>query len=176
MKVIVWLGNPWLQYEKTRHNTGFLFVDHFAQVNHFSSFADSKFDGVIAEGVVNGEKTILLKPTTFMNISGQSVQKLANFYHLDMAKDVCVVFDDVSMDFGKVRVRSEWSAGGHNGIKSIIAKCGTQSFFRVKIGIGNNPQWELSDWVLGKFSKTEIEELDEIFIRAGEEVEKWIEG
>jgi len=153
-----------------------LFTNHFARVNNFSAFADSKFDGIISEGTLKDEKIIILQPTTFMNLSGVSVQKLVNFYHLDITKDVCVVFDDVSMDFGKVRTRLEGSAGGHNGIKSIIAKSGTQAFFRVKIGIGNNPQWELSDYVLGKFSKDEIEKLDEIFIQAGELVEKWIEG
>ena len=120
MKIIVWLWNPWIEYSQTRHNVGFIFLDYLDNLWKFEKFRDSKFKWVVSEWIVNGEKIILLKPLTFMNLSWESLNAILNFYKLNIEEDVIIIFDDISMDFGKVRYRSSWSAGWHNGIKSII--------------------------------------------------------
>ncbi|MDD5213702.1 MAG: aminoacyl-tRNA hydrolase [Candidatus Gracilibacteria bacterium] len=171
MKLILGLGNPGNEYTYTRHNIGFLFLDFFASRNGFGSFKlESKFKGEIAFGDIDGEKTILLKPITYMNLSGESLKEVMNFYKIEK-KDFIVIFDDMSMDFGKLRYRENGSAGGHNGVKSIIKYFG-EDFKRIKVGVGFNANFEVSDWVLSKFTKTELEELDKnIFF----EVEKMLE-
>ncbi|MDD4151744.1 MAG: aminoacyl-tRNA hydrolase [Candidatus Gracilibacteria bacterium] len=159
MKIIVGLGNPGIEYQYTKHNVGFLFLDYLASKNDFSPFKnETKFKGEIRIGEINGEKIILLKPSTFMNLSGESLKEIINFYKMEK-KDFIVIFDDLSMDFGKIRFRENGSAGGHNGVKSIIKYFG-ENFKRIKVGIGFNSNFEVSDWVLSKFTKTELDDFD----------------
>lgn len=159
MKLILWLWNPWREYTYTRHNLGFLFLDFFASKNSFWNFKlESKFKAEIRVWDILWEKTILVKPITFMNLSWESLKEIINFYKIDK-KDFIVIFDDMSMDFGKIRYRENWSAGWHNGIKSII-KYFSEDFKRIKVWVWFNPNFEVSDWVLSKFSKTELDELD----------------
>ncbi len=162
MKCIVGLGNPWKVYEKTRHNAGFLAIDFLRDELNFPEFESSKHFGVISEGMIQGERVVLLKPTTYMNASGTSVASLLTFYKL-WAKDLLIISDDIDQDFGKIRYREKGTSGGQNGIKSIIESLWTDSIPRIKIGIGRNDAYEVSDWVLSKFSKNEIETLESVF-------------
>lgn len=156
MKLIVWLGNPGREYANTRHNVGFFMVDILRETLWFPDWVDSRFSWVMSEGNIDGEKILLLKPTTYMNLSGESVSKVVNFYKLDPATDILVLVDDLDMEFAKVRYRREGSAGGQNGIKSIIGQLGTQEFSRIKVGIGRDERYTVSDWVLSKFQKEEL--------------------
>jgi len=168
MKIIVWLWNPWKEYEKTRHNAGFLFLDYLKEKNNFSNFSyESKFKWEISSWNFNWEKTILLKPHTFMNLSWESVRKIFDFYKINL-EDLIIIFDDLSMDFWKIRFRYKWSAWGHNGIKDII-RYFKEDFKRIKIWIWFDSKFEVSNWVLGKFSEENLIDFDrEIFT----EVEK----
>lgn len=158
MFLIVGLGNPGSQYEDTRHNIGFKVVDNIAKEYNIE-FSRQKFKGICGEGFINGEKVILLKPTTYMNLSGESVREVIDFYKLSN-ENVLVIYDDISLDVGRLRIREKGSAGGHNGIKSIIAHLGTDIFPRIKVGVGQ-PNVDLVNYVLGKFSKEEMEVLNE---------------
>ncbi len=162
MKLIFGLGNVGKEYEKTRHNVGFLAVDEFAKKYEFGDFKlESKFKAMISEKIVNREKIVLAKPITYMNLSGESLVLLKSFYKLEV-DDIVVVYDDKDMEFGKIRVRSSGSSGGHNGIKSIIKVLG-ETFKRIKIGIGDkdHPAFSYaSDFVLGRFSEKEFEDLN----------------
>lgn len=158
MFLIVGLGNPGSQYEDTRHNIGFKVVDNIAKEYNIE-INRQKFKGVCGEGFINGEKVILLKPTTYMNLSGESVREVVDFYKLSN-DDVLVIYDDISLDVGRLRIREKGSAGGHNGIKSIIAHLGTDIFPRIKVGVGQ-PNVDLVNYVLGKFTKEEMEVLNE---------------
>lgn len=158
MFLIVGLGNPGSQYEDTRHNIGFKVVDNIAKEYNIE-FSRQKFKGICGEGFINGEKVILLKPTTYMNLSGESVREVIDFYKLSN-DNVLVIYDDISLDVGRLRIREKGSAGGHNGIKSIIAHLGTDIFPRIKVGVGQ-PNVDLVNYVLGKFSKEEMEVLNE---------------
>lgn len=172
MYLIIWLWNPWKEYTLTRHNLGFLFVDYFRQKNNFSEFKwDTKLKGELSNWLINGEKIILLKPQTFMNLSGQSIQLVSNFYKIPK-ENIIIIYDDISMDFWKVRVRHEWSAGWHNGIKSVIEYLG-QEFTRIKFWVWLNQNFEVSDWVLSKFTKEELEELEDIWY---EKIEKEVKN
>lgn len=174
MKLIVWLGNPGKEYASTRHNVGFLFVDFLREQYGFESWKDSKFKGMISEWTHNSEKIILLKPTTFMNLSGESVATLMNFYKINR-EDILVISDDIDMDFGRVRFRDKGSSGWQNGLKSIISHLGSDEFARIKIGIGRDDRYAVADWVLSKFTPTETKNLqEEVFVEAGNLVEKWI--
>ncbi len=159
MKLIVGLGNPGSQYAKTRHNIGFMIVDQIAQDNAASWKNDKKMQAEVAEFLLDGEKIILAKPQTFMNLSGESVQKTVQFYKMQ-PEDVWVVFDDVDVPFGKLKIRKEGSAGGHNGIKSTIQHIG-QEFIRARAGISlNNRAVELSEeYVLKPFRQEEQADL-----------------
>lgn len=153
MFVIAGLGNPDRKYEKTRHNIGFDVIDALANKYNIQ-VKDKKHKALVGTGVIEGVKVMLVKPQTYMNNSGQSIADVMNFYKLDMEADFLVVFDDISLAPGNIRVRKKGSAGGHNGIKSIIACTGTQNFMRVKVGVGEKPQgWDLADYVLGRFSE-----------------------
>jgi len=164
MKIIVWLWNPGEQYPKTRHNVGFMFLDFLALKMNFPEFKDSKFSAQISEKTISWEKIILLKPTTFMNLSWESVSKIINFYKLDFKSDLFIIFDDISLDFGKIRYRDKWSAWWHNGIKSIIEKLGGEEFQRIKIWVWLDEKCEVSDWVLSNFWSEQLKELkDNIF-------------
>ena len=176
MKIIIWLGNPGKQYENTRHNVGYIMVDELRDVWDFPLWSESRFQWVVSEGTVHGEKILLLKPTTYMNLSWESVAKVMNFYKLNPKTDILVLVDDLDMDFAKVRYRKEWSAGGQNGLKSLIEHFATPEFHRIKIGIGRDARYEVSDWVLSKFQKWELEVLkDETFLTVREKIEEWIQ-
>ncbi|MDD3144533.1 MAG: aminoacyl-tRNA hydrolase [Candidatus Gracilibacteria bacterium] len=163
MKLIIGLGNPGNAYNITKHNVGFMFLDYFKKINKFSDFSfESKFKAEISTGLYKGEKTLLIKPQTFMNLSGESLVLICNFYKVDI-NDFLVIYDDLSMDFSKIRFRETGSAGGHNGIKSIISHFGDK-FKRIKIGIGFDSRFEVSDWVLSKFNEEELIDLEnEVF-------------
>jgi len=159
MKIIVWLWNPWEKYKKTRHNTWFLFLDYLKEKENFSDFIlEPKFKAEISNWILKNEKIILLKPQTFMNLSGESVFKIMNFYKIEK-KDFIVIFDDLSMEFSKIRFREKWSAWGHNGIKDIINYL-KEDFNRIKVWIWFNDNFEVSDWVLSKFNDEELEKLE----------------
>lgn len=153
--IIVGLGNPGKEYEKTRHNIGFCFVDKLCDINKVEC-KKNKFKGLTGDLILSGKRCLILKPQTFMNLSGQSVAEAMKFYKIP-AERVIVVFDDISLDAGRLRIRAKGSAGGHNGIKDIIAKIGCDTFPRIKIGVGKkpHPDYDLKDWVLGKFPKNE---------------------
>ena len=150
--MIVGLGNPGKKYEGTRHNAGFDALDFVAE-KWGISVTRSKFDALTGTGTVSGKKVLLLKPQTFMNLSGEAVRKAVDFYKVS-AENVIVIFDDISLAPGKLRIRKTGSAGGHTGIKSIIANIG-QDFPRVKVGVGEkpHPEYDLADWVLGHFTQ-----------------------
>ena len=158
MFLIVGLGNPGKEYDGTRHNIGFAAVDYIADKYNIE-LNRIKFKGVFGEGFIEGKKVILLKPTTYMNLSGESIREVINFYKISN-EEVIVIYDDISLEVGRLRIREKGSHGGHNGIKSIIAKLGTDVFPRIKVGVGA-PKGNLVSHVLGKFSEDEIEVLRE---------------
>ena len=153
MFLIVGLGNPGREYEYTRHNIGFAAIDIIAEKYNID-VNRTKFKGEYGEGFINGNKVILLKPYTFMNLSGESVREAIDFYKLT-EEEVLIIYDDISLEVGRLRIRQKGSAGGHNGIKSIINHIGTDVFTRIKIGVGA-PKGDLVNHVLGKFSKEEV--------------------
>lgn len=159
MFLIVGLGNPGREYDNTRHNIGFHAIDIIADKYNID-VNRIKFKGVYGEGFIGGEKVMLLKPTTYMNLSGESIREVMDFYKLDLDQ-ILVIYDDISLDVGKLRIREKGSAGGHNGIKSIIAHTGSEVFSRIKIGVGQ-PKGDLVNHVLGKFSSEESEILNEV--------------
>ncbi len=160
MKLVVGLGNPGLKYRKTKHNVGFMCLDLYADKKHMKFKQDNKFKGeVLKDG-----NLILLKPHTFMNLSGESVKKAMKFYNIEL-KDVLIIYDDLALPIAKIRIREKGSSGGHNGVKSIIDHVGTDEIQRVKIGIDSNPLIEAKDYVLGKFSKSELKEIDQAIQR-----------
>ncbi|BEO97818.1 MULTISPECIES: aminoacyl-tRNA hydrolase [Fusobacterium] len=159
MKVVIGLGNPGKKYEKTRHNIGFIAVDNLRKKMNISDERE-KFQALVSEKNIDGEKVIFLKPQTFMNLSGNSVIEIVNFYKLDPKKDIIVIYDDMDLSFGDIRIREKGSSGGHNGIKSIISHIG-EEFIRIKCGIGAKEK-DAVEHVLGEFNQTEQKDLDEI--------------
>jgi len=158
MKWFVGLGNPGGEYASTRHNIGFMALDYFAEQTGIS-FKSSKCKGLVGEGNVKGTKVILLKPQTFMNLSGESVRAFMEYYKAEL-KDMTVVYDDLDTFFGQVRLRYQGSAGGHNGIKSIIQHTGTQTFNRIRMGVSRpKPGYDIADYVLSSFLKDEVKQL-----------------
>jgi peptidyl-tRNA hydrolase, PTH1 family len=173
MKLIVGLGNPGRKYEKTRHNVGFEVLDVVAARGAASSHKE-KFSGRIADVTIAGEKTLLLWPHTFMNLSGQSVGAAVEFYQVPLS-DVLVICDDFNLPLGKLRIRGGGSAGGQNGLDSIIKRLGTQDVPRLRLGIGPVPEaWEAPDFVLSKFNRSDRTVIDETIDRAAEAVECWV--
>ena len=171
MYLIVGLGNIGKEYDNTRHNIGFQAIDYIAdkyniEVNRI------KFKGIYGDGLIEGKKVILLKPTTYMNLSGESIREVMNFYKIS-EDDLIVIYDDISLPVGRLRIREKGSAGGHNGIKSIIANIGTEKFARVKIGIGQ-PTHDLVNHVLGKFTSEENEILRKVIPVCSESVNEMI--
>ena len=155
MYIIAGLGNPGKEYENTRHNIGFDVIDRLAEEENIAVM-ESKHKALIGKGYVAGQKVILAKPQTFMNLSGESVRELVDYYKIDPEEELIVIYDDINLAPGKLRIRPKGSAGGHNGIKNIIAHLGTQVFPRIRIGVGEKPKgWDLADYVLGRFSKEE---------------------
>ncbi len=162
MKVIVGLGNPGKKYENTRHNIGFAAIDDIAQKEGIS-INTGKYKALVGSGYIDGVKVLLVKPQTFMNLSGESLRPIMDFYKLE-PEDFLVIFDDIDLDVGRIRIRRKGSAGGHNGIKSIISHLGSMEFPRIKIGVGAKPPgYDLADYVLGHFSKADQEILQERF-------------
>ncbi|EHK2403366.1 aminoacyl-tRNA hydrolase [Clostridium perfringens] len=159
MILIVGLGNPGKQYEQTRHNIGFDVIDYMANKYNIDVNRE-KFKGICGEGFIENKKVILLKPLIYMNLSGESIRELANFYKLE-DDEIIVVYDDISLDIGRLRIREKGSAGGHNGIKSIIQNLGGDKFPRVKVGVGQ-PKDNLVNHVLGKFSKEDREHIEKV--------------
>lgn len=161
MFIIVGLGNPTAKYEGTRHNVGFEVIDAIAEKYNIDVDTKKHF-AYIGKGVIEGQKVILAKPQTYMNLSGESVRSLVDFYKVDPETEILVAYDDVSLDVGQLRIRKKGSAGGHNGIKSIIAHLGTNVFARIKVGVGEKPaRCDLADYVLGHFTKAEQERMQE---------------
>lgn len=158
MILIVGLGNPGKEYENTRHNIGFEVIDYLSRKYNID-LNRTKFKGVYGEGFICNQKVMLLKPTTYMNLSGESIREVINFYKISN-EDIIILYDDISLEIGKLRIREKGSAGGHNGIKSIISNLSTDIFARVKIGVGQ-PKGDLVAHVLGRFSKEEEEILVE---------------
>ena len=154
MKIVIGLGNPEDKYVGTRHNIGFDVIDRLAEENHIDVNV-KKHKALIGSGVIGGQKVILAKPQTYMNLSGESVRALVDFYKLDPAEDIIIIHDDISLPVGQLRLRAKGSAGGHNGLKSIIAHCGDR-FMRIKFGVGEKPEkMDLADYVLGHFPREE---------------------
>ena len=174
--LIVGLGNPGRQYENTRHNAGFITLDTIAE-KAGARVDRIKFKGLCGEGMLGGKKVLFLKPSTFMNLSGQSVQEAMAFYKLPPEK-VLVIFDDISLEPGKLRIRRKGSDGGHNGIKNIIYLSGKDTFPRIKMGVGKkpNPNWDLADWVLSRFSEEELKALQDAAGRAVSAAELIVQG
>lgn len=160
MKLIIWLWNPGTKYENTRHNVGFIFLDWFKNNENITHDfkMESKFQAEILETTWQWEKTLLVKPQTFMNLSGESVLKLMSFYKIPK-ENIMVIFDDISLEPGKIRFREKWSAGWQNGVKNIIAHI-WEDFKRMKIWVWYDQKWDLTDWVLGKFSDDELNNLE----------------
>ena len=161
MKLIVGLGNPGSEYESTRHNTGFLTLDKLAEKLNVS-VSRKAFNALTGKTEYKGEKVILMKPQTYMNNSGEAVRKAVRYYRLNPKEDLIVVYDDLDLPVGKIRLREKGSAGGHNGIKSIIAHVGTNEFNRIRIGIGSDNRRDTIDYVLGNMG--------------GEEKKTWLEA
>lgn len=161
MFIIAGLGNPTRQYEGTRHNIGFDVMDALAEKYNIS-ISEKKHKALCGKGVIEGEKVLLVKPQTYMNLSGESITEILNYYKADAEEDFLVVFDDISLAPGNIRIRKKGSAGGHNGIKNIIAMTGTQNFKRIKVGVGEKPKgWDLADYVLGRFSDEDRKKVND---------------
>ncbi|MGN1146407.1 MAG: aminoacyl-tRNA hydrolase [Acetatifactor sp.] len=170
MYIIVGLGNPGKQYENTRHNIGFDVIDKLAEEENIAVL-EKKHKAIIGKGYVAGKKCILAKPQTFMNLSGESVRELIDYYKADETAQLIVISDDISLDVGQLRIRKKGSAGGHNGLKNIIAHLGHDSFIRIKMGVGEKPGgYDLADYVLGHFSVGERGIMNEAAARAAEAI------
>lgn len=161
MYIIVGLGNPTKEYEGTRHNAGFDVIDTIADQYNIE-ISKRECQALTGKGVIEGQKVLLVKPQTYMNLSGESVRKLMDFYKIDPQEELLVIYDDISLDVGQLRIRKKGSAGGHNGIKSLIAHLGTMAFPRIKVGVGEKPkEYDLADYVLGHFSAEDRQKMRE---------------
>jgi PTH1 family peptidyl-tRNA hydrolase len=173
MKLIVGLGNPGKEYEATRHNIGFIVIDELSERWNIP-LNQQKFKGVYGTGIVNGEKVILLKPLTYMNLSGESIRPLMDYYKIDI-EDFVVLYDDLDLPVGKLRLRMKGSAGGHNGIKSTIAHLGTQEFNRIRIGIDRPKNgMKVPDYVLGRFTVEEGPDMRHAVQKSADACEAWL--
>lgn len=176
MFLIVGLGNPGKQYEHTRHNVGFDVMDAIEEKYNIS-ITEKKHKALCGKGVIGGTKVVLAKPQTYMNLSGESIAELLNYYKMDPEEEMIVIYDDISLAPGNLRIRKKGSAGGHNGIKNIIAMTGTQNFLRIKVGVGEKPKgWDLADYVLGHFDAADRAELEEAIGHAVAATELMISG
>lgn len=163
MWLIVGLGNPGEKYTQTRHNLGFACLNHLAK-RHGLSFETKKAHARLAEGQIAGQRVALAKPFTYMNLSGQALVGLVQWYKIDPAQQLLVIYDDLDLPFGKLRLRPQGSAGTHNGMKSIVSLMGTQAFPRIRVGIGKPPpEWETVNYVLGRFTASEAQALPSIY-------------
>lgn len=174
--MVVGLGNPGRDYEFTRHNAGFLTLDHIA-VEENIEIKKLKYKALIGDTVISGHRCLLVKPQTFMNNSGEAVREFSQFYKIPPEK-IIVIFDDISLPCGKLRIRRKGTDGGHNGIKSIIYHLNSDNFPRIKVGVGAkpHPDYNLADWVLSTFKKDEMEELKKAIIKATEVLPYMLDG
>ncbi len=174
MYIIIGLGNPETKYVGTRHNMGFDVVDRLAY-QHNIAMDTVKHKATLGKGVIGGQKVLLAKPLTYMNLSGESVRALVDFYKVTPA-DIIVAYDDIALDLGRIRVREKGSAGGHNGMKSIIQHLGTQEFIRVRVGVGEKPaRMDLADYVLSRFKSDEMPLVREGVVDAASAIELILE-
>lgn len=170
MYIIVGLGNPKSEYKNTRHNIGFDVIDVLADKCNIV-VETKKHKALCGRGIIEGQKVVLAMPQTYMNLSGESVRELVDYYKINIATELIVIFDDVSLDLGMLRVRKHGTAGGHNGMKSIISQLGTEEFMRIRVGVGEKPKgYDLADYVLGHFSAGEREIMDGTTIQATEAI------
>ncbi len=176
MYIIVGLGNPTKEYDNTRHNIGFAAIDMLAD-KYGINVTEVKHKALLGKGVIHGNKVILVKPMTYMNLSGEAVRAIVDYYKVDEEEELLVIYDDISLDVGQFRVRKKGSAGGHNGIKNIIAQLGHDTFQRIKIGVGEKPKgYDLADYVLGHFSKEDLATLKDGMERIDSAVELILQG
>ena len=176
MYIIAGLGNPGAQYEGTRHNVGFDVIDALA-AKYNISVDGRQSRAFIGKGVIEGQKVILVKPQTYMNLSGESIRGITDYYKVDEEEELIVIYDDISLDVGQLRIRTKGSAGGHNGMKNILAHLGHNVFPRIKVGVGEKPkQFDLADYVLSRFSKAEREEVEEGYKKAVQAIEMILRG
>ncbi|GMB10069.1 aminoacyl-tRNA hydrolase [Thermolongibacillus altinsuensis] len=173
VKLFVGLGNPGKEYERTRHNVGFMVIDELSR-RFQVSLDQAKFKGIFGIGMVGGEKVILCKPLTYMNLSGECVRPLMDYYRIDV-EDIIVVYDDLDLPTGTIRLRPKGSAGGHNGMKSLIHHLGTDHFKRIRIGI-DRPQngMKVTDYVLGRFTEEEMTKIETAIQKSADACEKWL--
>lgn len=176
MYIIVGLGNPTRQYEHTRHNVGFDAIDYMID-KYDIMYSGVKHQAMYGKGRIGSEKVIVAKPVTYMNLSGEAVRQLTDYYKIDPEHELIVIYDDVSLAPGQLRIRKKGSAGGHNGIKNIISELGTQNFLRIKLGVGEKPKdWDLADYVLGRFPKAEQALVEQAVERTADAVAMILAG
>ncbi len=176
MYIIAGLGNPTREYENTRHNIGFMTIDMLAE-KYDISVTTCKHKALIGKGVINGVKAVLVKPLTYMNLSGEAIREIVDYYKVDATSELIVIYDDISLDVGQLRIRKKGSAGGHNGIKNIIANLGHDTFMRIKIGVGEKPKgYDLVDYVLGHFAGEELTVIRESIEKADGALQLMLEG
>lgn len=174
MYVIAGLGNPGTKYENTRHNIGFMVIDALAEKNRIS-VTERKHKALIGKGIIGGEKTILVKPQTFMNLSGESIREIIDYYKIEEKSELIVISDDISLNAGALRIRKKGSAGGHNGLKNIILHLGHDEFQRIRLGVGEKPSgYDLADYVLGHFQEEDRALIAESVKQAAEAAEVMI--
>ena len=162
MKLIVGLGNPGKEYQNTRHNIGFNFLDSYVEYKNLGNDWTKKFDGLYMNTIIDGHKVIFLKPQTYMNLSGNSVRKIMDYFDIDVS-DILIISDDLDIKVGNFKLKSDGSCGGHNGLRNIESNIGTTEYKRLKIGISKNIETDTKDYVLGNFSKEEKDTLKELF-------------
>ena len=176
MYIVAGLGNPTKQYEHTRHNAGFEVIDYLSEKYNIP-VKQAGYKALYGSGYIEGQKVILLKPQTFMNLSGESIRACMDFFKIDPEEELIVVYDDISLAPGQLRVRGKGSAGGHNGIKNIILHTGGQKFPRVRVGVGEKPAgFDLADYVLGHFTQSELKDIDSGIDNAVKAAELLVKG
>ena len=176
MFIIAGLGNPGREYENTRHNIGFCVIDAIAG-KYQISMLERKHKAVIGKGYIDGQKVVLVKPLTYMNLSGESIREVIDYYKVDVTTQLIVISDDISLDVGQLRIRKKGSAGGHNGLKNIIQHLGHENFMRIRMGVSDKPQgYDLKDYVLGHFTDKEKKLLEETSGNAVEAVRMILQG
>lgn len=173
MKLIVGLGNPGSKYEKTRHNVGFMFTDELVKKNNFNFNLDKKMQSRIASGIIGTEKVLIIQPQTYMNLSGEAVLKVCQYYEIDTS-DILVIYDDLDLPVGKVRIRPNGSSGGHRGMQNIIDMLKTKDISRIRIGISGCDKDKVIDYVLGKFNKDEEIEISLVTSKADLMIESYL--
>lgn len=172
MKLIVGLGNPGLQYDKTRHNAGFLVADALASRHAVGQIPKSRFHSVTLDAIIGTEKTLLMKPTTYMNLSGKAVGEAVRFFKVDPCEDLIVLVDDIALPVGHIRVRKRGGSGGHNGLSDIDRLLGGDDYVRVRVGVGSVPKMmNQADWVLSRFMSEESADLNAAITKAADAVE-----